>query len=68
MVKSDRCFYFASFSSDLRVLNATLLQDGVHHIEVDGRHTDVHINVNGHQLSAVGAPEVDLEMAPKTNT
>lgn len=45
-----------------------LLQDGVHHIQVHGRHTDVHVNVDGHQLSALGPPEVDLQMAPKSNT
>lgn len=50
------------------MLNVTLLQDGVHHVEVDGRHTDVHVNVNGHLLSALRAPEVDLQMAPKPNT
>lgn len=50
------------------MLDVTLLQDGVHHIQVHGGHMDVHINVDGHHLRALGAPEVDLQMAPKSNT
>lgn len=62
------CFYFASSSRDVLVLHVMLLQDGVHHIHVHGRHMDVHINVDGHQFSTVRAPEIDLQMAPKPNT
>lgn len=50
------------------MLYVILLQDGVYHIQVDGRHMDVHINTDGHQLRALGAPEVELQMAPKPNT
>ena len=49
-------------------LHVTLLQHGADQIQVGGRHVDVHINVDGHQLSAVGAPEVDLQGAPQANT
>lgn len=49
------------------MLHATLLQLGEHYVEVHGRHTDVHINVDGHLLGALGVPEVDLQMAAKFN-
>lgn len=50
------------------MLHVILLQDGVDHIQVHGRDVDVHIDVDGNQLSTLGPPEVDLQMAPKTNT
>lgn len=50
------------------MLHVTLLQGGVHHIQIHGGHADVHVNVDVHQLSALGAPEVDLQMAAKSNT
>lgn len=53
---------------DLLVLHVTLMQEGVHHIKVHGGHMDVNIDVDGHRLSTLGAPEVNLQMAPKTNT
>ena len=53
---------------DLLVLHAALLQQGVHHVSMDGIHMDVHVNVDGHQLRALGPPEVNLQMAPQTNT
>lgn len=62
------CFYLASLCRHLLVLHLSLLQDGVHHIEVHGRHMDVHINVNGHLFRTLRAPEIDLQMTPKPNT
>lgn len=66
--KHQRFTVFQFLSCDLLVFNVTLLQDGVHHIEVHGRHTDVHIDVDSHQLRGLGSPEVDLQMAAKSNT
>lgn len=59
-------FIFRTFSCDLLILHVTLLQNGVHYIMVHCRHMDIHINVNGNQVSALGLPEVDLQMAPNT--
>lgn len=53
---------------DLLVLHVTLLQDGGHQSEVPGRHTDVHVDVDGHLFITLRAPEIDLQMAPKPNT
>lgn len=59
---------FVSLSGHLLVLHAALTQGGVHEGEVPGGHTDVHIDVDSHQLRAVRAPEVHLQVAPKPNT
>lgn len=48
--------------------HAALTQGGVHDGEVPGGHPNVHIDVDRHQLRAVRAPEVHLQMAPKPNT
>ena len=48
----------------LRGLHVALLQHGADQVQVGGWHVDVHIDVDGHQLSAVGAPEVHLQGAP----
>ena len=48
----------------LRGLHVALLQHGADQVQVGGRHVDVHVDVDGHQLSAVGAPEVHLQGAP----
>lgn len=48
--------------------HAALTQGGVHDGEVSGGHPNVHIDVDRHQLRAVRAPEVHLQMAPKPNT
>lgn len=50
------------------MLHVTLLQDGVHHIKVHCRYADVHFDVNSDQLSVLRLPEVDLQMAPNSNT
>lgn len=57
-----------SFFCDLLMIHITLLQDGVHHIKVHCRDMNVHINVNSHQLRVLRLPEVDLQMAPNSNT
>lgn len=50
------------------MLHVTLLQQGVQHVEVDGRYADVHISADGHNLSTLGAPEINLQMAPEENS
>lgn len=52
---------------DLLMLYVALPQHGVHYVEVLGWYVDVHIDVDGHLLSALRAPHVDLQMAPKSS-
>lgn len=60
--------FLNSVSGDSRVLHAALLQLGVHQVQVHGGHVEVHIHVDGHLLGALGAPEVDLQATPGSNS
>jgi len=53
---------------DSLCLHVALLQHGADQLQVGGGHVDVHVDVDGHQVGAVGAPEVHLQGVTQTNT
>lgn len=50
------------------MLHVTLIKDGIDHGGVGSGNVDVHIDVNGHLLSTLRAPEINLQRAPDTNS